>query len=396
MRSGQNRRWLPIRAAIGIAMVVLLAGGAWLRLGRSGGGASARAEANAGGENPAAAEAFGIGVAIPVEADTVRRGTLVLKVTATGQTEAGRRATITAQTTGRVVALAVRESDVVEGGRLLARLDAREAILAVERSRAALGEAIVRYRELTLFDERIADPEVQRQRAEAARAKSGMAQAEIALREAELALARTTITAPFSGHVADVRVSPGEQVSTGQEILTLVDLDAIRVEVQVVESELRWLREDNGAEVRLSAFPDTVFYGRIATLNPVVDPEARTARATVVVPNPGARILPGMFARVMLDGRAFEDRTLVPKTAVLERDGRMLVFLFEPAPDGAPGEGFAKWIYVTTGLANDRFVELVDGDGAKVPEPGRLVLTGGQVTLIHDARVRVATGEERR
>lgn len=354
-----------------------------------------RRDASAEGLDPNVAGHTADGVGIPVEADTVRRGTLVLKVTATGQTEAERRANVAAHAAGRVTAVGVRENDFVGAGRLLIRLDPREAALSVERAKASLAEAQARYRELTLFDERIADADIRRERAEAARAKSGLAGTEISLREAELALSRTTITAPFAGRVADVRVTVGEHVAAGQEVMTLVDLDPIRVEVQVVESELRWLREGNGAEVRLSAFPDTVFHGRIATVNPVVDPVTRTARATVVVPNSGSRILPGMFARVVLEGRAFEDRTLVPKEAILERDGRTLVFLFEPAPHGPAGEGVAKWVYVTTGLANDRFVELVEAEGTEVPEPGRLVLTGSHVTLIHDARVRVGTGQER-
>jgi membrane fusion protein (multidrug efflux system) len=348
--------------------------------------------AHGGGRLAAAEDAVPVGVAIPVEADTVRRGTLVLKVTGTGQTEANRRATIAAPTSGPIAAVGVRESDFVGRGGLLVRLDAREAAFAIARAEAALEEAHVRYREFTLFDERITDPAVREERAEAARAKSGLAQAEVALREARLALGRTTVTAPFAGSVANVRSTLGEHVTQGQELLTLVDLDPIKVEVQVVEGELQWLREGGGADIHLSAFPDMVFHGRIATINPVVDPDTRTARVTVVVPNPSGTILPGMFARVVLDGREFHNHTLVPTEAILERDGRTLVFLFEPLPDGPGGEGLAKWVYVTPGLANDRFVELVENERTEVPEPGRLVLTGGNVTLIHDARVRI-TGE---
>jgi multidrug efflux pump subunit AcrA (membrane-fusion protein) len=97
-----------------------------------------------------------------------------------------------------------------------------------------------------------------------------------------------------------------------------------------------------------------------------------------------------MFARVSLEGRSFEDRVVVPEEAIVERDDRTLVFVFEPIADGPPGDGVARWAYVTTGLSNDRYVELVEGEGMDPPRPGTLVITGGNYTLLHDARVRIA------
>jgi RND family efflux transporter MFP subunit len=248
---------------------------------------------------------------------------------------------------------------------------------------------MARYRDLTLFDEEIADPVVRRERSAAVRARSGLDQADVALREAELALARTAISAPFAGHVDHVHVAVGEHVGVGEDLLDLIDLDPIRVEVQVVESEIRWLQQGSGAWIRLVAFPDTVFRARIAAIRPSVDPETRTGLVTIVVPNPHGAILPGMFARVTLDGRTFADRLLVPKDAVIERDGRSLVFAFEALPGGAPGEGLAKWIYVTTALVNREYIEIAQGESDTQLETGALVLTGGHLTIIHDARVRI-------
>ena len=331
----------------------------------------------------------------PVEADTVRRGALVLEVTATGQTEADRGATVASMVAGRVLAMPGREGDTVDGGQVLVRLDPRDASLAVDRAKAARAEALARYRELTLFDDEIADPVVRGERSAAVSARSGLDQAEVALREAELALARTAIRAPFAGRVDHVRVAVGEHVGAGEDLLDIVDLDPVRVEVQVVEGELRWLRQDGGAYVRLVAFPDTVFRARTAAIRPSVDPETRTGRVTVILPNPDGSILPGMFARVTLDGRTFADRLLVPKDAVIERDGRSLVFAFEALSGGQAGEGLAKWIYVRAGLANRDVVEIMEDDSATTLETGTLVLTGGHLTLIHDARVRIGGAAER-
>jgi multidrug efflux pump subunit AcrA (membrane-fusion protein) len=123
----------------------------------------------------------------------------------------------------------------------------------------------------------------------------------------------------------------------------------------------------------------------VETINPVVESGTRTARVTVVVPNPGGRILPGMYARVSLEARRFADRVLVPRSAILERDRRTMLFVF----DGQNARGLAKWRYVTTGLQNDSLVEIVPNADTDSVKPGEVVLTEGHYTLIHDALVRL-------
>lgn len=392
-RRGRPRR----RAGLALAALFLLAT-VWWRPDPDGGIAKRSRQPAAGsGGTESAVEAAALpdpgwtSPSIPVAVDTVRIGTLTLRVSATGQTEASNRATAAARVAGRIAALPVTESDPVARGQVVARVDPSEHVLAVRQAEADVAEAQARYREMTLFDDRIEDPAVREERAEAARAKSGLDRAEIALSRARLNLANTALTAPFAGRVANVLVGEGEYVAAGEDLLSVVDVDPILVEVQVVEGELRWLEEGSSAEVRLPAFPDDVFHGRVRSINPVVDPETRTVRVTVVVANPDERILPGMFARVSLDGRSLEDRVMVPEEAIVPRDDRTLIFVFEPIPDGPPGEGLAKWVYVTAGLSNDRYVELVDIEETDPPAPGTLVITSGNYTLIHDARVRIAS-----
>ena len=154
-----------------------------------------------------------------------------------------------------------------------------------------------------------------------------------------------------------------------------------------------YLQEGREAVVTLSAFPEAPLAGRVASINPVIDPRSRTARVTVVVPNPDGAIKPGMYARVSIAARLFADRVMVPREAILERDNRTLVFLLEPdEPNGS--QGTAKWTYVTTGLESDRYVEIVAARGTKMLEPGQVVLTEGHYTLIHDARVRLVPPSE--
>lgn len=368
------------------AIVLLLGAGIYARI------RGAPAEGESGGERPdttgvvtSAAGSFGTDVAIPVEGVEAIRGTLVISVTAGGQAAAWRRTMVTAQVEGRVTAVPVRESQAVGANAPLVGIDPAPYRLAVEEAEAALRDARAKYQELTLFDDRIDDPAMREARATVARARSGLDQAEVGLRRAQLDLARAALRSPFDGRVASVRVVPGQWVRPGDELLTVMDLDPIRVEVQVLESEVGSLEEGGGAAVTFSAFPGQRFTGTIASINPLVETDTRTARVTVLVPNPGHRILPGMYARVALEARRYDDRVMVPREAILERDRRTMLFVY----DGDERGGLAKWRYVTPGLANDSLVEIVPNTQTDSVRAGEVVLTGGHYTLIHDARVRV-------
>jgi RND family efflux transporter MFP subunit len=287
--------------------------------------------------------------------------------------------------TGRVATLPVRENDAVGTGRLLVGLDAAEYGLAVEEAQASLRQAQAAYREATLLDEEIRDPRVRADRAAFARSKTGVDAAEVRLRKAQLDLSRTRLTAPFGGRVATLKVVPGQWVRAGDELMTIISLDPIRVEVQVLESEVGLLQPGRKARVSFAAFPEP-FTGTVETINPMVDGGTRTAKVTVVVPNPQGRILPGMYARVSLEAQRFADRVLVPRSAVLERDRRTMLFVY----DGTGSQGLAKWRYVTTGRQNDSLVEIVPDTDTDSVKPGEVVLTEGHYTLIHDARVRLS------
>lgn len=324
---------------------------------------------------------------IPVEGARVVRDTLVLRVRAEAQAAAWRQTTVLSEVGGMVRTVPVRESSAVAPGSRLVQIDTTEYALAAEEARARLRQAQAQYRELTLFDESIENIPVRLERQRAARAKSGLDAAEVAVRRAELDLLRTRVTSPFAGRVADLRVVPGQRVRAGDELLTITTLDPIRVEVQVLEGDVGFLSQGGRVRVVFSALPGESFTGHIATINPLVDPARRTARVSVSVRNPGGRILPGFYAVVSLDARRFPDRVLVPRAAILERDRRTMLFVYQAADTARSGH--AQWRYVTTGLDDGDVVEIVESPGTEMVEPGEVVLVGGHFTLTHDARVRL-------
>lgn len=383
-----SRRTLSLVTVL-LILAALGAGVGWRLMseGDESDGESASETAAADLPDVSSAAQFSTDVPQPVAGAEAVRDTLWIRVNAAGRAEAFRRATLNAQVEGRVEALPARENGVVADGQTLLQLDTTDLALSVAQARADLLAAEADYRQMTLFDDEIEDAEVRAERDRIARTRSGLDQREVALRQARIQLERTRVAAPFGGRVADLAVAEGQYVAAGTPLVTVVDLDPIKVEVQVLEAALPVLSAGRRADVTFSAFPGERFQGTVETINPLVDPETRTARVTVLLPNRQHRIKPGMYAEVSLNAEALPDRIMVPRSAVLERgDGRRRTMLF--VYEGDAQQGLAKWRYVSTGRENDTHVEILP-DGEGVVEPGEVVLVDGHHYLAHDTPVRL-------
>ncbi len=381
-----------------VIVVAAVAGGTWWRLrpestDEEGPGAATATADSLGVDLGAAGDQFSTDLPQPVSGVPVVRDTLWETVQASGQAEAFRRATVASQVEGVIQAVPVRENSRVSVGSTIVQIDTLELALEVARAEAERANAQAQYEATILFDDEIDDPRIRARRDTVARASSGLGAAEVTLAQARLRLERATVRAPFEGRIADLLVVEGQQAGAGTELMTVVDLDPIKVEVNVLEAELGYLAEGRTAEVTFAAFPGETFTGRIQTLNPVVSAE-RTGRVTIHLPNPQGRIKPGMYADVTINARSFADRILVPRSAILERgEGRRrtMVYLFE----GEDDEGLAKWNYVQTGRENEQFIEIVPSEDTDPIDPGSIVLIDGHHYLAHDTRIQLVDNPRR-
>jgi len=343
-------------------------------------------------QSTASAQAFATEVALPVEAARIQHGTFVIPVSAEGRAAPLRTAPLHAEVEGSLIEVPVGEGVYVQSGALLARIDPALYEIRVRRAQAAVDRASADFLDRTLFDDQIEDEELRRTREAQARIRAGLDEAEANLEEARYELAKTEIRAPFSGRVANLGVAVGSRAGAGDSIATIVDLSQIDIDADVLHSELPLVEVGRQSTVTFPALPGESFVGRVASINPLVDPATQMARVTVRLSNPEARIVPGMPGNVRIAGRLLAGRKFVPKEAIVERNRRQVVFVFEPTEEGAD-TGNAQWKYVTTGLENDRYIELIPAaEGAEetfVPEGGELVLIDGHATLTHDARVQI-------
>ncbi|WP_353268952.1 efflux RND transporter periplasmic adaptor subunit, partial [Gemmatimonas sp.] len=151
---------------------------------------------------------------------------------------------------------------------------------------------------------------------------------------------------------------------------------------QVLEHDLPLIRVGGEAIVSSAGAPDRPLRGRVDALLPLVDSMARSGRAIVRLTGDGT-LRPGMYADVQLEATRLRNRRLVPTRAVIERDGRPLVFVVK--------DGRAQWTYIVPGRSNGVDTEVLpDSSSGDIPiKAGDPVIVDGHLTLTHDAPVKL-------
>ncbi len=333
--------------------------------------------AASGGDSPTPARA----VALPVTVTEVRDGDLVLSVATTGQVRSDGEATLRAEVAGTIQQVLVRPGDRVKRGQPLMRMDPRTFDLNVFEAEAAVAEAEVRYTDAVAPDSIVLGRAPTAEQRRIALTRSGLQAARVRLDRAKLERERAVIEAPFDGMVDRVDRTTGERVQAGETLTRVVNLNALRIEASVLEHDLPLIREGGVATVTSASAPDRAVTGRVTAVLPLIDTTTRAGRVFVRLTNPGP-LRPGMYADVRLESGRLTKRRLVPRQAVIERDGRPLVFIVK--------DGRAQWVYINPGRSNARFTEVLpdSGTGLIPVEVGDKVIIAGHLTLTHDAQVR--------
>lgn len=328
-------------------------------------------------------------VSLPVSVSEVRQGDLVLSVSTTGQVRSDGEATLKSEVAGTIEQVLVHPGDRVKKGQALLRLDPRSFDLAVLEAEAAIAEAEVRYQDAIAPDSIVLGRAPSADQRRIALTRSGLQSARVRLDRAKLERERATITAPFDGMVDRVDRSAGERVSAGETLTRVVNLAAMRIEASVLEHDLPLIREGGVATVTSASVPGQQVVGRVTAVLPLIDSTTRAGRVFVRLTNPGP-LRPGMYADVRLESQRLNQRRLVPSRAVIERDGRPLVFVVK--------DGRAQWVYINPGRSNGLDTEVLpdSGTGTIPVEVGDHVIVAGHLTLTHDAPVREVVADTAR
>ena len=156
-----------------------------------------------------------------------------------------------------------------------------------------------------------------------------------AMERADKPSERVRIRTPFGGTVIERLATQGNYVQTGSGLYRVADLSTLWVQLDAYESDLPLLNPGQNVSLRVEALPGEVFKGRVTFVDPVLDPNTRTARVRIEVKNQDRRLLPGMFVEASVQSHtsgqtAEESPLLIPATAPLFTGRRSIVYVELP------------------------------------------------------------------
>ncbi len=190
------------------------------------------------------------------------------------------------------------------------------------------------------------------------------------VKEAELTYQHCDIRAPFSGIVSNVNIYPGAQVSAGHTICSLTDLFRMKLVIDILEEDIQSI--EIGSPVLIEGYESKPL--TITTILPQIQQDQNTGQALAYCSNPGFLFKDGQTIQAQIRKQLYEDRLMVPREALLNRNERDLVFVVQ--------NGLAKWRYVDIGVGNSEYVEILKG-----VQPGDSVIVEGHYSLGHDVKV---------
>lgn len=317
--------------------------------------------------------------ATPVLVTAIERGTIRGQIRASSTIEAELQVTVHAESTGRITSLTLQEGDTLELDDVIARIRRDAQSIGLERAASSLADA---ERELArvekLFQQGYAS------QADYDAALSTLDRAQIDRKDRGRDLSNTVIKAPIAGIVTQRFVDPGAFVTNGAQVVEITDFSTLVARVYVPEKELDRLAVGQLAEVVGKAAADRKGSGTIKRIAPVVDATTGTVKLTIALPESLAGgpkgFLPGMYAEVTMTTEVRENVPLVPKPALVREDELTFVFV-------ADGDR-AKKVRITTGLADNDFIEVTEGleAGARIIVAGHSGLKDGGLITEVDAK----------
>ncbi len=256
--------------------------------------------------------------------------------------------------TGRVVEIKARLGDTVQKGQVLLRVqsadmsaafsDYRKAVADEQLARTQLDRAKLLYDKgaISLNDLQVAQDAEEKAKVDVENTTERL---RVLGGSVDHPASVLDVRAPVSGVITDQQVTNASGVAglNSPNPFTISDLSRVWILCDVYENDLPRVHFGESAEIRLNAYPDKVFTGRISNVSPVLDPSLRAAKVRIEVNNPGLLMRVGMFVRVTFRGQKKEKRAAVPATAILHLHDR-------------------DWVYVPAGSNQFRRLEVTAGN----------------------------------
>lgn len=257
---------------------------------------------------------------------------------------------------GTIEDVVVREGQKVKKGDVLARIEAEDYRIGVERASAAYTLAKAEYeRDKSIYSKGVVPT------AELDTKKAHMETARADYENAQLQYSRCTVTAPMNGVVRRLDAKVGLQLSVGDPIAEILEIDRLKAVVGIPESDVTAVRGLATVDISLQALDNRTITGKVHYLSSSPETVARLFRLELAIDNSSGEILPGMFVRADVVKKSVPEAIVIPFYSVISRNDDQYVYIEE---DGVVTKKkvklgvMEKWLVeVTAGLAaGDRLV----------------------------------------
>lgn len=306
---------------------------------------------------------------MPVETASPRVADIYATYETTAKIGADSEAPVIARAEGQIVEILVEEGDLVMAGQLLARLDGDRARLQMLQADVNLEKASREYeRQISLSKRGL----VSVASLEGLKYDVASLQATYELRR--LNYEYTKITAPIAGVIASRDVKNGAHVNINDAVFMISNTNRLVAHLKIPQTELHKFSAGHLASVNVDSMPGVSYEAQIARISPTIDPRNGTFRATSYIDNVNRELAPGMFGRFTVAYEKHIAALLVPKTAIVEEDNEIVVYVVE--------NGAAVRRPVSIGIESSEMIEILDG-----LTPDAQVIVSGQTGLRDGSKV---------
>ena len=306
-----------------------------------------------------------------VKAQVAREDRFNLELVSNGKAEANRKATLNFDVADVVKKVNVKNGDRIRKGDIIAEVDDEKAKQTLEDALLSLTKAVLDLK-LSIINEgfKTLDDTIKLTalRKEAMYLQCGYTSSLKAFEKAEKEYTLIKTRAPFDGIIADLEAKPYNQTSVYKSLCTLIDDSKMEVVFNVLETEIGNLH--SGMEVEITPYANHKYTltGKITEVNPRID-ENGMVKVKAVTDNQQRILVDGMNVSILIK-RQIDHKIIIPKSAVLPRQGKKVVFVYQ--------KGKAMWRYVTTGYENSTEVSVEEGIS-----PGDTVIYDNNLGLSH-------------
>ena len=301
-------------------------------------------------------------------------------VTAVGSIKAVRGVDVTTEVGGIVRSIGFKPGQQVADQALLVQLNADSDIAQLHslEATADLAVIVLKRDKAQLAVNAVSQAQVDTDSADL-KAKLAAAEQQRAL------VAKKSIRAPFAGRIGITAVNPGQYLNPGDKIATLQTFDPIYIDFTVPQTQLEQIAIGQKVAVTADGLADQTFSGRVSTIDTQFDPTTRNVTVEATVANPQQSLVPGMFARAIVDSGKPQRYLTVAQSSVTYNPYGTTVFIATPSKNDKGEEVLtAQQSFIKTGPTRGDQVAILEG-----VKEGDLLITSGQMKLKNGSPVQI-------